>query len=66
MDVASIILAICGFLATLLIAILISEIKALRKSVEVLNERVAVVIAKTENHDSRLDRLESHIYAPSI
>jgi chaperonin cofactor prefoldin len=65
MELASIVLAICAFLATLLTSILINEIRALRKSVEVLNERVAVVIAKTEAHDYRLDRLETHIYAPA-
>lgn len=39
-------------------AILMSEVRKLRESVEQLNVNVAVIVSRTDNHESRIAKLE--------
>lgn len=50
--------AVLSFLAAGGVAILAFEIHALRKSVERLNEKMAVILERTETHERRIERLE--------
>lgn len=60
MELATLVLAICGFFGVTLISMLLYEIRKTRESIESLNEKVAVVISKVELHENRIDRLEGH------
>lgn len=52
---------ILNFLAAGGVGILAFEIHALRKSVESLNEKMAVLIERTESHDRRISRIEEKV-----
>lgn len=62
MELAALILAVCGFFGVTLTSMLLYEIRRTRESIESLNEKVAVVISKVEMHESRIERIESHVY----
>lgn len=53
--------AIIGALLSLIGLEVIKSLRRMAQSIETLNERVAVVIEKTESHDKRISRLESKI-----
>lgn len=51
---ATVILGIIGYT----VAELVNVLKSIRDSIAELNTQIAIVIAKTDNHERRIERLE--------
>ena len=63
MGVYEIVLAVCGFFGVTTMSMLLYEIRRTRESIERLNDKVAIVIGKVELHESRIERIENHVYS---
>ena len=61
MELATLIVGVCGFFGLTLTSMLLFEIRKTRESIEALNEKMAVIISKVEFHETRIDRLENHL-----